>query len=64
MGTMIQKRDLEEVDFRGEEFKGSAKPLKGNNDILSLTRPGKMDFGGFRTFLIFLSLELYNRYWM
>ena len=41
MGTMIQKRDLEEADFRGEEFGSSAKNLKGNNDILSLTRPGK-----------------------
>ena len=43
MGTMIQKRDLEEADFRGEEFKDSTKNLQGNNDILSLTRPGKMD---------------------
>ena len=49
MGTMIQKRDLEEADFRGEEFKGITKNLQGNNDILSLTRPGRKngvwDFG-------------------
>ena len=41
MGTMIQKRELEEDDFRGTEFVGWTKNLKGNNDILSLTRPGK-----------------------
>ena len=41
MGTMIQKRELEEEDFRGTEFVGWTKNLKGNNDILSLTRPGK-----------------------
>jgi len=39
MGTMIQKHKLEEVDFRGEEFKEHPRNLKGNNDLLSLTRP-------------------------
>ncbi|MFY0592221.1 MAG: homocysteine S-methyltransferase family protein [Roseivirga sp.] len=39
MGTMIQRHDLEEDDFRGERFKDHNSPLKGNNDLLSLTRP-------------------------
>lgn len=39
MGTMIQNRQLEEEDFRGEEFKDHPKPLQGNNDFLSLTQP-------------------------
>lgn len=39
MGTMIQGYDLDEIDFRGQLFKNHPKPLKGNNDILSLTRP-------------------------
>ncbi len=39
MGTMIQQHKLEEVDFRGDRFKDHAKDLKGNNDLLSLTRP-------------------------
>src|SRR6185312_4910956 len=39
MGTMIQGRKLEEADFRGERFKAHPKDLKGNNDLLSLTRP-------------------------
>lgn len=39
MGTMIQRWKLEEEDFRGERFKDHAHPLKGNNDLLSLTRP-------------------------
>ncbi|MEM1137121.1 MAG: homocysteine S-methyltransferase family protein [Bacteroidota bacterium] len=39
MGTMIQRYKLEEEDFRGELFKDHSHPLKGNNDILSLTRP-------------------------
>ena len=42
MGTMIQKLRLEEADFRGEEFKNHSKPLKGNNDLLSLTQPDKI----------------------
>lgn len=39
MGTMIQKCSLEEADFRGERFKDHRYPLKGNNDLLSITRP-------------------------
>ncbi len=39
MGTMIQRHTLEEADFRGEKFKDHAYPLKGNNDVLCLTRP-------------------------
>lgn len=39
MGTMIQRHKLEEADFRGERFKDHKHPLKGNNDLLSLTRP-------------------------
>jgi 5-methyltetrahydrofolate--homocysteine methyltransferase len=39
MGTMIQKYQLTEEDFRGQRFKDHTFPLKGNNDILSLTRP-------------------------
>lgn len=36
---MIQKHKLEEEDFRGEEFKNHEKNLKGDNDLLSLTKP-------------------------
>lgn len=39
MGTMIQKYNLTEQDFRGERFKNHKYPLKGNNDLLSITRP-------------------------
>ncbi len=40
MGTMIQGLSLDEADFRGEQFaQHDGPPLKGNNDILSLTRP-------------------------
>ena len=39
MGTMIQQHQLEEADFRGERFSGHHVDLKGNNDLLSLTRP-------------------------
>lgn len=39
MGTMIQQHKLEEEDFRSEEFKDHPLPLKGNNDLLSLTQP-------------------------
>ena len=39
MGTMIQKHDLTEEDFRAEEFKDWPKPLRGNNDMLSLSQP-------------------------
>ena len=39
MGTMIQRYKLEEEDYRGERFKNWEHPVKGNNDLLSLTRP-------------------------
>ncbi|XP_040134640.2 methionine synthase isoform X3 [Ictidomys tridecemlineatus] len=39
MGTMIQRYKLSEEKFQGQEFKDHAKPLKGNNDILSITQP-------------------------
>lgn len=39
MGTMIQRHTLTEEDFRGERFANHASPLKGNNDLLSITRP-------------------------
>lgn len=39
MGTMIQRHILTEEDFRGERFKNHSHPLKGNNDLLSISRP-------------------------
>jgi 5-methyltetrahydrofolate--homocysteine methyltransferase len=39
MGTMIQKHKLKEEDYRGERFKDWHKDVKGNNDLLSITRP-------------------------
>ena len=39
MGTMIQAYNLKEEDFRGERFKNYPTPLKGNNDLLSITQP-------------------------
>jgi 5-methyltetrahydrofolate--homocysteine methyltransferase len=39
MGTMIQRYTLTEEDFRGERFKNHPCDLKGNNDLLSITRP-------------------------
>ncbi|NQZ77696.1 MAG: homocysteine S-methyltransferase family protein [Ekhidna sp.] len=39
MGTMIQRHKLEEEDFRNESLSNHHKPLKGNNDLLSITRP-------------------------
>ena len=39
MGTMIQTYNLDEDDFRGERFANHPKPLQGNNDLLSITRP-------------------------
>ena len=39
MGTMIQQLNLKEEDFRGMEFKDHPCSLKGNNDMLSLTKP-------------------------
>ena len=39
MGTMIQKQNLSEADFRGERFAAHPCDLKGNNDLLVLTQP-------------------------
>lgn len=39
MGTMIQRYNFTEEDYRGERFKDWESPLKGNNDLLSLTQP-------------------------
>jgi len=39
MGTMIQKYHLEEADYRGQRFADHPGSLKGNNDLLTLTRP-------------------------
>ena len=39
MGTMIQRHNFEEFDFREGAFEEHHKPLKGNNDLLSITRP-------------------------
>ena len=39
MGTMIQRHKLEEKDFRGERYAQHPSDLKGNNDLLSITRP-------------------------
>ena len=38
-GVMIQRRGLAEEDYRGERFKDHVGQLKGNNDMLCLTRP-------------------------
>lgn len=39
MGTMLQRYQFSEDDFRGKRFKNHPSPLKGNNDLLSITRP-------------------------
>ncbi|HEU5442220.1 MAG TPA: methionine synthase, partial [Steroidobacteraceae bacterium] len=39
MGTMVQQHRLDERGYRGERFAGHGRDLKGNNDILTLTRP-------------------------
>lgn len=39
MGTMLQRYQFTEEDFRGERFKGFHKSVKGNNDLLSITQP-------------------------
>lgn len=43
MGTMIQQYSLTEEDFRGERFAGHNVQLKGNNDLLVLTRPAVIE---------------------
>ena len=62
MGTMIQRLGLTEEDFRGERFKDWKQDLKGNNDLLSITKPDAIrdihrqyfeagaDFAGTNTF--------------
>ena len=39
MGTMIQTYKLQEADYRGERFKDYHRDIKGNNDLLALTKP-------------------------
>ena len=39
MGTMIQRLELDESDFRGKEFTGWHTALKGCNDLLCITQP-------------------------
>ena len=39
MGTMLQQNNFSEADFRSEQFKNFQFPLKGNNDLLSITQP-------------------------
>ena len=39
MGTMLQRYNFSEEDYRGQRFKDYPTPLKGNNDLLSLTQP-------------------------
>ncbi len=39
MGTMVQRHGLAEADFRGERFAAHSRDLKGDNDLLVLTRP-------------------------
>src|SRR3954467_13960368 len=39
MGTMIQRHRLSEAQYRGERFRDYARDLRGNNDLLSITRP-------------------------
>ena len=52
MGTMVQRHNLVEADYRGDRFKSHGRDLKGNNDLLCLTRPDVIggihfdDFGG------------------
>ena len=39
MGTMIQRHELQEADYRGERFADAAHDQRGNNDLLTLVRP-------------------------
>ena len=43
MGTMIQRYKLDEAAFRGERFQDWPKDLKGNNDLLNVTRPAVIE---------------------
>lgn len=42
-GTLLQRQNLQEEDYRGERFADHPIPLKGNNDILSLTKPKALE---------------------
>lgn len=50
MGTMVQRHELTEADFRGERFRTHPSDLRGNNDLLVLTRPDVIE-GIHRAFL-------------
>ena len=39
MGSLIQEYKLSDADYRGEQFKDFPHEVKGNNDMLSITRP-------------------------
>lgn len=39
MGTMIQKQQLNEADYRGQQYKNWHRDVKGNNDLLAITQP-------------------------
>ena len=39
MGTMVQTYGLQEADYRGERFRDWPRDVKGNNDLLVLTKP-------------------------
>ena len=43
MGTMIQRHRLSEADYRGSRFASHPVDLKGNNDLLTLTRPALIE---------------------
>ena len=43
MGTMLQKQNLQEEDFRGQRFRDWPSPLQGNNDLLVLTKPSAVE---------------------
>lgn len=43
MGTMIQQLQLSEADFRGERFKDWPQDVRGNNDLLILTKPDEIE---------------------
>ena len=43
MGTMIQSYELSENEFRGERFQNHTGDLRGNNDLLNLTRPNLIE---------------------
>ncbi|WIJ23601.1 methionine synthase [Devosia sp. RR2S18] len=51
MGTMIQRLKLTEENFRGERFKDWSHPLQGNNDLLVLTEPKRIEDIHFEYFM-------------